>query len=226
MSVYAFGISCAAAQNSAPISKRDVPASTKVNVCTMRFSEEVLTRELLSYRVFDERLLMQDQQTLSGFNIFVDEFGVGHLYPTFIEAQDYPRIHPKTSEIDGRFSDWKDVMTFLKPGAGWTLLSRDEAIALWGEHRKNKDFDGSFCTFDARSMHADEPNLYHFDLRFDNNGQVIAYRVRGIGIVHPQWVDNNELDNLRKRRIYRHTQRRKAAESGKWLEFDEHDMGK
>lgn len=226
MPVYAFSISCADAQNSTAAPKRNVPPASIGNVCTMSFSEEVLTRELLSYRVFDDRLLKQDQQTLCGFNIRVDEFGIGHLCSTFVESMDYPRIWPKISEIDGRFSDLNDNMTFLKPGVGWTPLSREEAIALWGEPRKNKEDAGNFCTFDARTMHADEPNIYHLDLKFDNNQRVIAYRVRGIGIVHPQWVDNNELANLRKRIIYRQTQRRSAAKKGKWLEFDEHDVGK
>ncbi|MBA3994465.1 MAG: hypothetical protein C0469_13125, partial [Cyanobacteria bacterium DS2.3.42] len=227
VALFAVSVSGAAAQTAIFASRTDTPGSTpRGNVCTKRFSDEVLTKENLSYRQYQDDLLNSNHEVPTAFDVRVDEFSIGHIYPSCIISFEYPRKSPPTSEPEGRFNRWNDIMTFLKAGIGWTRLNLEEAEYLWGKPRMYKDEKGEFYTFDAQSKHGDEPNIYHLDFRLDGERKVTAYRIRGIGIVHPQWIDENELVILRKRTISRHEQRRKAAAQGKSLEFDEHDVGK
>jgi hypothetical protein len=52
---------------------------------------------------------------------------------------------------------------------------------LWGEPRNNMTFD---LIADSRP----EMDVYHLDAKF-KNGFFSSYRLRGIGIRQPEWVD-------------------------------------
>ena len=81
-------------------------------------------------------------------------------------------------------------MSYLVEGQGWTQLSLEGAKKLWGEPRKHVVNDHPFYTFDAHSTWNGEQNLYHLDLAFANDARIMGYRIRGIGIIHPEWVTN------------------------------------
>lgn len=116
------------------------------------------------------------------FSILVDKKGIGH-----VQTYAVPLSNNKRTD-DRIFLDWKARTSFIKfsqTGArNWTQLNLKDAIMLWGEPRKNLNF----YTFDANNTWNGEPNIYHLDFKFNNNGIISAYRVRGIGIAHAQWV--------------------------------------
>ncbi len=125
------------------------------------------------------------------FSIFVDSKGTGHLQSHCRSSKKFPRKAPaKTKE--SVIVDWTIRTSFLKPKNGWTKLSIEEAEELWGKPRKHSIFDRTFFTFDARNMESSEPNIYHLDLSFGKTGLLNAYRVRGIGISNPQWVEKQD----------------------------------
>lgn len=75
-----------------------------------------------------------------------------------------------------------------KPNKGWVPLTKPQAIELFGTPVTLKLGAALVSTFDVyTSPAADEKNLFHIDIQFDSNGNAVAYRVRGIGIVNPGW---------------------------------------
>lgn len=81
----------------------------------------------------------------------------------------------------------------MKLNQGWAPLTLSDAKAFWGKPRLHKKTDYEFYTFDARSFCGEEENIYHLDLRSGDNGILIGYRIRGIGIHNQLWVDATTL---------------------------------
>lgn len=109
-------------------------------------------------------------------SVYLDSNGVGYLRS------------PQVSELYSR-TNKEGLLFFLKPKGGWTQLSLPDAKVLWGSPREHAS--KSFYTFDAESEEDGEKNVYHLDLKFKNHAEVVAYRVRGIGISSPKWVSEN-----------------------------------
>jgi hypothetical protein len=121
----------------------------------------------------------------NSFAISVDKNRTGHLQTYCANSREFPRSPTTNLHLqDNVFVDWNTRISFLDKKRGWVLLTLDEARRLWGSPRVHE----GFATFDAKSIWNDEPNIYHLDLKFDQVGGLVAYRVRGIGISNPEWV--------------------------------------
>jgi hypothetical protein len=118
------------------------------------------------------------------FAITVDKSGQGHLQ-SYIDPH---RVAKMPGMKDSVILDWTERTSYLIDGKGRTQLSLESAKELWGGPRKHVVHDHPFYTFDAHSTSNGEENLYHLDLGFTKDGVIMGYRVRGIGIVNPQWV--------------------------------------
>lgn len=159
------------------------------------FSRDEWLEHLMLYK--DRNSVLQNIKNepypLGSFEVRIARNGTGHLQShcamsAFFERPEpeYKNQSPKQSH-DGVFLDWKARTSFLKKNVGWTKLDFEEAKALWGKPREHFAFIGTFYTFDAHSFHGDEENIYHLDLHFED-GELEAYRVRGIGITNPVWI--------------------------------------
>jgi hypothetical protein len=116
------------------------------------------------------------------FEVSIDSLGTAHLEPDQIALSFRRQLKPD-APFTLSYLDWGTRTSVFKATGGWTQLSLEEAKSLWGEPRNNL----GFFTFDARTSWMCEPNIYHIDLKFDNRGDVSAYRIRGIGIGNAQW---------------------------------------
>ena len=121
------------------------------------------------------------------FAITVDRSGQGHLQ-SYIDPHRVGKMPDRN--VDSIILDWTERTSYLIDGKGRTQLSLEGAKTLWGQPRKHVVNDHPFYTFDAHCTWDGEPNIYHLDLGFTKDGQIMAYRVRGIGIFNPQWVTN------------------------------------
>jgi hypothetical protein len=118
------------------------------------------------------------------FAISVDQNRQGHLQ-SYIDPHRVPKMPKMKNSI---ILDWTERTSYLVDGKGLTQLSLEGAKILWGEPRKHVVNDHPFYTFDAHSTWDGEKNIYHLDLGFTKDGLIMGYRVRGIGILNPQWV--------------------------------------
>lgn len=111
--------------------------------------------------------------------------GMAHL-------QSKDKVHaPKQDEQNiGRPPGWSDRVSFYKDGLGWTKLTLEDAKKIFGEPRLRGVGKTQFYTFDAFVTVQREQQLFHIDLRFNSQGIIESYRIRGIGIRNPQWVSN------------------------------------
>ncbi len=84
----------------------------------------------------------------------------------------------------------------------WVDKDRKARIYLHGPDKSLKDLDkttayrifcnskpsGSSCdTFHVVGAHASGPNIFHVDVEFNNAQLLSRYRVRGFGILKPEW---------------------------------------
>ncbi len=74
-----------------------------------------------------------------------------------------------------------------EPDKGWFPLSKTVATTLFGFPVESEEDGVKMSTFDVFSD-GQERNLFHIDVQFDEHGNSISYRVRGIGIGTPAWV--------------------------------------
>ncbi|MBS1954774.1 MAG: hypothetical protein JST89_11345 [Cyanobacteria bacterium SZAS-4] len=87
-------------------------------------------------------------------------------------------------EKDGR------VSFQIRPGFGaLDEFDRAKAEKLFGPPQ----IGPTFCTYhlwgyDHRGVNGAEPNIFHLDCKFDHDGKLQQYRIRGIGIQKAQWA--------------------------------------
>ncbi|MBL8085982.1 MAG: hypothetical protein JNN26_25365 [Candidatus Obscuribacter sp.] len=74
-----------------------------------------------------------------------------------------------------------------EPDKGWFPLSKIDATTLFGSPVDSEEAGVKISTFDVFSD-GQERNLFHIDVQFDEDGNSVSYRVRGIGIGAPAWV--------------------------------------
>lgn len=151
---------------------------------TTRGDDDRILDRALSYYAYDSELFNKNDDH-GQFLLHVNQLGTAYLMPSKLQR-------PIGRSADGLPKEWKDVITFFKPGKGWTTLSLEEARELWGEPRYNVMSQYDFYTFDVRSKYGDETNLYHLDLRFGDDHVLKAYRIRGIGIKNPNWITQED----------------------------------
>ena len=111
--------------------------------------------------------------------------GVAHLV-----SQDGTHAPTHEKRNIGRLPDWVERVGFYKEGAGWSKLTLEDAKKIFGEQRLRGIGKTQFYTFDAFVTVQRERQLFHLDLRFDSQGIITSYRVRGIGIRNPQWISS------------------------------------
>jgi hypothetical protein len=127
------------------------------------------------------------------FFLLVDDKGTGH----FVDYTGSGLSHKLSADgtPENCKSEWKPT---LKQTHSWNSLTKGQAQAVWGEPHFVFDRTG-ISTFDAYGSYIGEKNLYHLDLVFEDGKILSRYRVRGIGIVRPQWIgissDGNEIMN-------------------------------
>ena len=75
---------------------------------------------------------------------------------------------------------------------GWLPLSIAEANRLWGTSHAHKVGNSGYITFDVfgrtNGDNQAEKNLYHIDIRTDDNIHVSAYRIRGVALINADWI--------------------------------------
>lgn len=80
---------------------------------------------------------------------------------------------------------WSECVTICKNGL-YTSMKLADAKEIFGK----PIYRGTFYSFDAlapaESLY--EAELFLVDFKFDRDEEVAAYRIRGIGIVHPEWI--------------------------------------
>lgn len=82
---------------------------------------------------------------------------------------------------------------------GFLELTLNDATKFWGTPKKHVTKTGEYLIFDAfnNPQFDQEKNLYHIDIRVDENKKVVAYRVRGIGINNADWIlPNTQLGGV------------------------------
>lgn len=124
----------------------------------------------------------------NSFTVVPDKAGVGHIQSGCMTCREFPR-DLKLERIDTILSDWAERIKFLSPEKGWVPLTSEAAREIWGR----PFIHGKFDTFDVESIWNGETNLYHIDLLYEKSHVVKAYRVRGIGIISPTWVNSNYM---------------------------------
>ncbi|MDX1990551.1 MAG: hypothetical protein SFV17_27905 [Candidatus Obscuribacter sp.] len=88
---------------------------------------------------------------------------------------------------DGKEQYFAKGLKVYEPDKGWFPLSKTVATALFGFPVESEEAGVKISTFDVFSD-GQERNLFHIDVQFDEHGNSISYRVRGIGIGAPAWV--------------------------------------
>lgn len=84
----------------------------------------------------------------------------------------------------------EDSISIFKSSSGWSKLTLDDASKIFGKPRKKINEESIFYTFDVSSSEPYmEKQLYHIDMKFGTGSVATAYRLRGIGIPNPQWID-------------------------------------
>lgn len=80
---------------------------------------------------------------------------------------------------------WSECVTICKSGL-YTSMKLADAKEIFGK----PIYRGTFYSFDALAPAEglSETELFHIDFKFDKDEEVAAYRIRGIGIVHPEWI--------------------------------------
>lgn len=102
----------------------------------------------------------------------------------------YPYNGPRTEESGPGAQIFSQAVSYTGP-TGITKLSLATATQFFGEPRKHGK-DKVFYTFDAvtlDSLSRMEQQTYHIDMIFGNDGFIEAYRIRGIGVDKPQWIE-------------------------------------
>lgn len=138
------------------------------------------------------QLSNKDGSTASNFNVYIDRNRTGHLQSR--QIKDLARYLKEGSSFK---KDWVDRTSF-KSENGWTQLTLSHAKQFWGEPRKHFVYGHEFYTFDAQSDWNGEANIYHLDLEFVMGNQIKAYRIRGIGIQDPKWINKDSVEDVPK----------------------------
>ncbi len=102
----------------------------------------------------------------------------------------FPVNGPRTEESAPGAQVFSQAVSLSAP-EGITKLSLASASKLFGEPRKHGK-DSVFYTFDAitlNSLDHFEQQTYHIDMKFGKDGFIQGYRIRGIGVDKPQWID-------------------------------------
>jgi hypothetical protein len=118
------------------------------------------------------------------FVVCIDKEGCGHIQGA---SHSTARIPKKDDGIVIR--DWSQRICYEIDGRE-SQLTIQNARKLWGEPRKHIVDGRTFYTFDADSIWSGERNVYHIDLGFNKDGLAMAYRIRGIGIKYPKWIQD------------------------------------
>lgn len=147
----------------------------------------------LSYPALQNyQLSNKDGSTASNFDVYIDRNRTGHLQSR--QTKDLVRYLKEGSSFK---KDWVDRTSF-KSENGWTQLTFSHAKQFWGEPRKHLVNGHEFYTFDAQSDWNGEANIYHLDLEFVMCNQIKAYRIRGIGIQNPKWINEDSVEAVLK----------------------------
>ena len=150
-------------------------------------TDENVLEAALSYGQYKAELKTATQKP-SPFFMVVDSKGTGHLSAIKINPAFNTRDIAKRTE-DGLPIDWNARFSFFKGKQGWKSLTLKDATLLWGTPKRHVLKEYEFCTFDVHSTYVEEENTYHLDLQFGDAESIIKYRIRGIGIFNPRWVE-------------------------------------
>lgn len=117
-------------------------------------------------------------------SIYIASDGAGRL--DIFDSSNYFK-HPHNLDSNG-FSVFADSLRFTEVGHETKSLSIFDAARFWGEGVKHESREGSYFTFDAVNEQRGESNVYHLDFKPAQEGSIVAYRLRGIGITNPKWI--------------------------------------
>lgn len=181
-----FQLECMAAQQ--PSIQSSDPTEEKITC----YDEEVIAESsdqfLPGYSLFESALDNFDKLNckFARFDIYYDAAsGIGHLV-----SRDYQHSPKPEAQMNLRqLVDWLNRISFYKEGLGWTKLTLEDAKTIFGEPHTYGIGKKLFYTFDAFVNLQRERQLFHLDMRFDSKKSIEGYRVRGIGIRNPQWVN-------------------------------------
>ena len=135
-----------------------------------------------------ERLLKSSSELPSAAFYVVNIDGVGHL------ASRNPGSNPIRKQIynqDKNLLVWEERISFYQPGKGFNKLTLEDAKKLFGKPDKRGDGKSVYYSFHVLTEPTDdEQQLYHVDLKFGIGDSIASYRIRGIGISDPKWINN------------------------------------
>jgi hypothetical protein len=142
-----------------------------------------------------ENELLDHAGEVSFFRIGVDASGIGHLQSRYTVGR---RVLPGIISPDWNFRlNTKMPVNYNQPGFLPEVLVESQADRWWPVSVKHNWNGRSFKTYEVFSKPVpyfctellNERNLYHLDLQFAADSKIAAYRIRGLGITKPTWVD-------------------------------------